>query len=117
MFPGSAHRSSCRAWADSLYCLKTTIKQISKIRRRLYRHDLKINQIFPGGDPRIQRFPIRRFHDLTTAGALCVNPTGMVYDAFEEHPAESLEAFANRLRIGVLEMFDDHEQHALCRFR
>lgn len=36
-------------------------------RRRNHRHNLKLDQIDPEVDPLIQRFTIRRFHDLKTS--------------------------------------------------
>ena len=46
---------------------------------------LKIDQITPGGNPRVPRFPIRRFHDLKAAGVLGIDPTGMVDESFGQH--------------------------------
>jgi TadE-like protein len=67
---------------------------------------------FTNSDPRLQRLPIRRFHNLKTAGVLGINPTGMVEHACREHPAAVLEAVANGLEVTVFGALDDHEEHS-----
>ena len=53
-----------------------------EVRRRQHRHNFKFDQIFPPGDPGVEQFLVGCFHDLETARASRIDPTGMVGDAF-----------------------------------
>lgn len=100
-----------RPRARGSFAIELRLIRRPELGRRLDRNDLKVHQIIPSADPRVQRFPIRRFHDLKAPGVRCVNPTCMVDHDFRHHPTAASEAVANRFGIVVLEGFDDHEEH------
>ncbi len=74
-------------------------------------HDFKINQIRPTVNPRLERVPVLRLHDLKAPGGCRVDPAPTVNDAFWQHPAVMSKAFSGGFGITTLEMFDHHKEH------
>src|ERR1044071_4651527 len=60
-----------------------------------------------------QRFLVRRFHYLKTAGVLRIDPTGVVADALWQHPTAISEPLADWLGITVFEKFNNHKKHGV----
>jgi len=79
--------------------------------RRQNRHNLEINQIGPAVDPCLKSITILCFHHLETAGIRRIHPTRMINNTVRQHPAITNKSFPDRMRITILEIFDDHEKH------
>jgi hypothetical protein len=75
------------------------------------RHDLEINQVGPATDPCFEHTRVSCFHNLETSNAGRVNPACVEGDSLRQHAAFTNEPFSNGLRIAILEMFDNHEEH------
>ena len=73
--------------------------------------DFEVNQVVPATDPFVQRIKTGRLHDLETAGACRVHPTGLIHDTPRQHAAVPPEPFPNGLGVAAFEAFDDHEKH------
>src|ERR1035437_1442462 len=79
--------------------------------RSHHRRYLKIDQVRPATGPFHQSMNIRCFHDLEAPDFGWVQPTCAVDYALRHHPTMADKSRPDRLRIPVLELFDDHEKH------
>ena len=79
--------------------------------RGQHRYDCELNQVRPATRPHLESINIVRFHDLETPGVRCVHPTCVVDNTFRQHPAMAKKPCLDGLRVPLLELFDDHEDH------
>jgi hypothetical protein len=94
-----------KAWSDR-FC---------GLLRRHYRENFKLDNVAPIRDPVIEQIAISRFHDLKTTREGIVDPARNVPKTVRSKAPMITEATIHGDRIIVLEMFNDHVEHALPR--
>jgi hypothetical protein len=72
---------------------------------------LEFNEIVPGSRPLVEKDAIIALHDLIAACEVRGHPAADVVQAIGREAPTRSEAFVNRSRVSVPEVFDDHEEH------
>ena len=62
-------------------------------------------------DPRVQKFALRRFHNLEASSARRMHPARVIGNLVCQHTSASLEAFADGRCVAMLEALDNHKKH------